>query len=461
MLPTAATSPIARSASGGLPSTIGMVGGHVLWPEYIGLCLTETLLGFAVACAALAASPSAAATHAPLLAASLAFASALVSAISGYYQPKMLLRSSNLLVGTAITTFGLGIVLMPLIGWVAPGALEKGSWSYLINALLLFTLALLAVRLGFSNLLRRGVFRRRIAVLRGGSEPVLVGPNGDLTFDFVPFDLQSAEISAADLRSARIWGVVAENAALQASLQDLQKECRQAGVHLLSAAELEECRFGRVDLHALPANWLATMEGSRENAATAALHRSFDVIAALALLLMTLPLLVVTALAIRLDSRGPVFYRQERVGRGGRVFTLFKFRSMVVDAEVGGKPRWATERDPRVTRVGRFIRLTRIDEIPQVLNVLRGDMAFVGPRPERPAFVEQLGQIIPHYHAREVVKPGITGWAQVNYPYGASVEDARMKLAYDLCYIRRRSLLLDGLIVLATIRVVVFQKGAR
>jgi lipopolysaccharide/colanic/teichoic acid biosynthesis glycosyltransferase len=143
------------------------------------------------------------------------------------------------------------------------------------------------------------------------------------------------------------------------------------------------------------------------------------------------------------------------------VFTVFKFRSMVVDAEVGGAQKWATKGDPRVTRVGRFIRLTRIDEIPQFFNVLRGDMAVVGPRPERPGFVEQLAREIPHYNDRSCVKPGITGWAQVNYPYGASVEDSRNKLAYDLYYIRRRSFFLDLLTLVATVRVVLFQEGAR
>jgi lipopolysaccharide/colanic/teichoic acid biosynthesis glycosyltransferase len=140
---------------------------------------------------------------------------------------------------------------------------------------------------------------------------------------------------------------------------------------------------------------------------------------------------------------------------------LYKLRSMVVDAEANGAPRWAAKRDPRVTRVGRFIRLTRLDEIPQVLNVLRGDMAICGPRPERPAFVEELRLAIPHYDDRALVKPGITGWAQVNYPYGASVEDARMKLAYDLYYVRRRSLFLDLLILFATVRVILLQEGAR
>jgi lipopolysaccharide/colanic/teichoic acid biosynthesis glycosyltransferase len=170
--------------------------------------------------------------------------------------------------------------------------------------------------------------------------------------------------------------------------------------------------------------------------------------------------MLLTALAIRLDSPGPILYRQERVGLGGGTFTVLKFRSMRTDAEARG-PVWAAQRDPRVTRVGSFIRLTRIDELPQLLNVLRGEMSFIGPRPERPHFVEQLEQALPFYRDRALVKPGLTGWAQVNYPYGASVEDARAKLSYDLYYVKHRSLLLDLMILLATVRVVLFQRGAR
>lgn len=192
-----------------------------------------------------------------------------------------------------------------------------------------------------------------------------------------------------------------------------------------------------------------------------AAHRMLDVAGALALLLVTLPLLLLVAMAIRLESRGPVIYRQERVGRGGRSFWLLKFRSMRSDAEADGVARWAAERDPRVTRVGKVIRLTRIDEIPQVINVLRGEMALVGPRPERTVFVEQLRREIPDYDERHRVLPGITGWAQVNIPYGASVEDARAKLAYDLDYARRRSLRFDLVILAATVRVVLFRAGAR
>ena len=178
-------------------------------------------------------------------------------------------------------------------------------------------------------------------------------------------------------------------------------------------------------------------------------------------LLFTLPLCVLVAIAIKLDSPGPIFYRQERVGLNGGVFQLWKFRSMRADAERDGTPRWASTVDDRVTRVGRFIRLVRIDEIPQVINVLSGDMSFIGPRPERPFFVEQLRELLPNYDLRHRVRPGITGWAQVNYPYGASIEDASRKLAYDLFYLKKNDVLLDLAFLMQTVRVVLFAQGAR
>ena len=189
-------------------------------------------------------------------------------------------------------------------------------------------------------------------------------------------------------------------------------------------------------------------------------RRALDVIGSLLLLAFALPLLLLVAFLIKVDSTGPVLYRQSRVGLHGRIFTMLKFRSMRVDAEVAG-PCWATDRDPRMTRIGAFIRATRLDEVPQLLNVLRGDMSLVGPRPERPHFVQQLAAIIPRYNERTHVLPGITGWAQINYSYGASVEDARAKLAFDLFYINNRSLLLDLHILLKTIPVVLFRIGAR
>jgi exopolysaccharide biosynthesis polyprenyl glycosylphosphotransferase len=189
-------------------------------------------------------------------------------------------------------------------------------------------------------------------------------------------------------------------------------------------------------------------------------RRLRDVTGSLLLLFLTLPLCLLVACLIKLESRGPVMYRQERVGLHGKVFTLLKFRSMPVDAEAAG-PCWATERDPRITRVGAFIRAQRIDELPQLLNVLRGDMSLVGPRPERPCFTAQLARIIPRYDERAAVLPGLTGLAQVSYAYGASVRDARVKLDYDLRYITNRSLLLDLHILAATVRVVLFRIGAR
>ena len=173
---------------------------------------------------------------------------------------------------------------------------------------------------------------------------------------------------------------------------------------------------------------------------------------------MSLPIALVTAVLIKFDSHGPVLYRQERVGKNGAPFTVLKFRSMRTDAENAG-PVWASEQDDRTTRVGRIIRKLRIDEIPQFWNIIRGEMDFVGPRPERPHFVSQLAQEIPYYQQRHLIAPGLTGWAQIKYPYGASIEDARQKLQYDLYYIKNQSLILDAIILFETIKIIVFGRG--
>jgi lipopolysaccharide/colanic/teichoic acid biosynthesis glycosyltransferase len=198
----------------------------------------------------------------------------------------------------------------------------------------------------------------------------------------------------------------------------------------------------------------------RSVASAAALRRGRDVAGSLLLLVLMLPLMLLVACLIKLESRGPVLYRQDRVGLHGRVFTLLKLRSMYIDAEAGG-PCWAAQRDRRVTCIGGFIRACRIDELPQLVNVLRGEMSLIGPRPERPFFTEQLTQVIQQYDERTRVLPGITGWAQVSYPYGASVADAQAKLSYDLYYIYNRTMLLDLQILVATVRVVLLGVGAR
>jgi sugar transferase (PEP-CTERM system associated) len=191
------------------------------------------------------------------------------------------------------------------------------------------------------------------------------------------------------------------------------------------------------------------------------IKRASDLMLASVSLVLSLPVAILAAIAIKLDSPGPIFYRQDRVGRDERVFELLKFRSMITNAESEGRPQWASANDERVTRIGRVLRTLRVDEIPQVINVLKGDMSFIGPRPERPAFVQDLKQVIPFYHLRHYVLPGITGWAQVNYPYGASVEDAKRKLEYDLYYMVNASPLLDLRIILRTIRVLIFRTGSR
>ncbi|HEX8216260.1 MAG TPA: exopolysaccharide biosynthesis polyprenyl glycosylphosphotransferase, partial [Allosphingosinicella sp.] len=187
----------------------------------------------------------------------------------------------------------------------------------------------------------------------------------------------------------------------------------------------------------------------------------FDILVSTAILVATAPLVALTALAVKLESKGPAFFRQRRVGLYGVPFDILKLRSMREDAEVGGKAVWAQKDDPRVTRIGYYIRKLRIDELPQAWSVLKGDMSFVGPRPERPQFVADFEARLPYYAERHMVKPGITGWAQINYPYGASIDDARQKLEYDLYYAKNYSPLLDILILLQTLRVVLWPEGAR
>jgi sugar transferase (PEP-CTERM system associated) len=239
-------------------------------------------------------------------------------------------------------------------------------------------------------------------------------------------------------------------------------DARMEGMTITSYLSFWERETRRVNMNALDPSWLIYADGFHFGTATnLALKRFLDVAVSLLLLVLTLPLLLIAAVAVRLDSKGPIFYRQERVGAAGKPFDMYKFRTMRVDAESVGGPQWAALADPRVTRVGAFLRRTRIDELPQILNVLKGEMSFVGPRPERPYFVDHLAEQVPFYLERHRVRPGITGWAQINYPYGASIEDARAKLSYDLYYIKNFSFLFDLLIILSTAEVVLFHKTAR
>jgi len=239
--------------------------------------------------------------------------------------------------------------------------------------------------------------------------------------------------------------------------------CRMSGIEVCDVQAFIEREAGKLDIELLQPSWMVFSDGFVRSAVRSGTKRGFDVAASLGLLLVTWPFMLITALAILLESgfKGPVLYRQQRVGLDGRYFEVTKFRSMRTDAERDGKAVWASENDPRITRVGAVIRRIRIDELPQIFNVLRGDMSFVGPRPERPEFVRDLESRIPYYGHRHRIKPGITGWAQLCYPYGASLADAQEKLQYDLYYLKNHSLLLDLIILIQTVDVVLVGEGAR
>ena len=238
-------------------------------------------------------------------------------------------------------------------------------------------------------------------------------------------------------------------------------DCKLAGVRVFDVTTYFERMLGQIRIDYVNAGWLVFGDGFNQGVYRTTVKRIFDIVCSMVLILLASPVMLATALAIVMESKGPVFYRQERVGANGRVFKVNKFRSMRTDAEKDGKPVWAAAQDSRVTRVGNIIRRLRIDELPQLFNVLRGEMSLVGPRPERPYFVEQLTQEIPYYAVRHSIKPGVTGWAQVKYQYGSTVEDSQEKLQYDLYYVKNHSLFLDFVILFETIGVVLTGKGAR
>ena len=264
------------------------------------------------------------------------------------------------------------------------------------------------------------------------------------------------------VRAMSVDRVVVSLADARGSLpMDKLLEMRLDGVTFDHMATVYEEYTGKIAVENLRPSWLIFSSGFRKGRLLLASKRVLDLASAIIGVILALPLLILTALAVRLDSPGPILYRQQRVGQHGRLFNLFKFRSMRQDAEAKTGAVWCAEGDPRITRVGRFIRLTRLDEIPQLWNVLRGDMSLVGPRPERPEFVESLARDIPFYGQRHTVKPGLTGWAQVSYSYAGSVDGTMEKLQYDLFYIKNLSLPLDLFIMFCTAKIVLLGKGAR
>jgi exopolysaccharide biosynthesis polyprenyl glycosylphosphotransferase len=397
-----------------------------------------------------------------VLAALLTVAIGAIAVGTGLYRPDVCLERKRLLIATGLAG-GVIFALLLFIGAVPHNELaSRRNTLYMAEVIAAWFATMALIRVGYGLAIRRRSVTRRILIL-GESARVdalserLRSRRGRL-FDPVRHDGRS--VSWPMLRQQGIWRVVVASQPGEAVVESLM-DCKLRGMRILSAASFQENYLGRIDLDALSANSLLLGQDFSAGTLSAALKRLCDIGVAIGMIILLLPLMVITALAVKVDSPGPIFYRQQRVGQFGKTFTLFKFRSMTVDAEASGSPIWAQQQDPRVTRVGRFIRATRIDELPQLANVISGEMSLVGPRPERPHFVEQLARAIPFYRQRAYAKPGLTGWAQVNFPYGASVEDAREKLAYDLYYAKNRTFMLDAIILVSTIRVVLFREGAR
>ena len=351
-------------------------------------------------------------------------------------------------------------------------------------AVVTFTLCAFLARLVIDVMVRRHILRRRLLVVGAGQRAwdllLMLGREGSSLHDDVTLVCQTPEEvdpRLLDGRSERIlclpsFDIAAAAGDLGADIiivapderrgMDLQRllECKKAGFPVIQYLSFVEREIRRIDLKRMELGWLVYTDGFTFGALDRFLKRGFDLTVSAVVLLLTAPLVVGGMLAIRWEGPGPVLYQQERVTKDGRIFSISKLRTMRVNAESEGAV-WAMEKDNRITRVGNFLRRARIDELPQLMNILRGEMSFVGPRPERPMFVKELSEKIPLYNERHMVKAGLTGWAQINYPYGASIDDARSKLSYDLYYVKNFSILFDFVILLQTLRVVLWPSGAR
>jgi sugar transferase (PEP-CTERM system associated) len=372
----------------------------------------------------------------------------------------------------------LGVIFLSVVYFALPGYTLWRSNS--LYAMFFAFVLLVSVRAVLGRMIGTEAFKRRVLVLGVGQRAARLGRLGAeraTSFSVVGhIDMGDCEpVVKTAVPRAAIDDLATYAATLGANevvlaLEERRKampvadllHIRTLGVHVNEISTFLERETGRVDLRSINPSWLIFSDGFSSGRRLSSLaKRVFDIVAATLLLALTLPFILLGALAVKLESKGPAFYRQTRAGLYNAPFDIVKLRSMRQDAEVGGKAVWAEKDDPRITRVGRFIRKVRIDELPQLWTVLKGEMSFVGPRPERPEFVAELGKKIPFYAERHVVKPGITGWAQINYPYGASLDDARHKLEYDLYYAKNYTPFLDVVIILQTIRVVLFPDGAR
>ena len=411
----------------------------------------------------------------------LAFAAAIIFSMSamGMYQLDFNEGLRNPFFMKLLPSFLMGFLILTLVFYVAPD--------------LYFGRGVLALVFGISGL---GIFLARMAFFKSselrimetrilflGSGP-LAKECSDLARQsssyhrykitgFVPTPTEELCVPAANLLQSRegdtLLSIARQHNAeeIVVSVQNRRGgfpikellECKLQGLKVTDAATFFERETCQIRVDSLQPSWLVFGGGFDQSYVRSFMKRCFDLVCSMIILALTFPIMLAAALAVRLEDRGPVFYSQERVGKDGKVFHVHKFRSMRTDAEKSGKPQWAQQNDPRITRVGNFMRKTRIVELPQILNVFKGDMSFVGPRPERQYFVEQLIEVVPYYNVRHSVKPGITGWAQVRYGYGSSAEDALQKLQYDLYYVKNNSLFLDVLILIDTLKVVLFRSG--
>ena len=387
------------------------------------------------------------------------------------------LRSMRYACARLLVAISLGIIALSVIDFIAPGAT---FWrSTLLYAMGFAILLLITGRLLVSAFLGTSAFRRRVLVLGAGERAERLRKlaerpeSGFAIVSYLAMNEGQPVVEEAIPRAAiHDIGRFVENLGVSELVLALEERrnslplkdllrVKTRGVHINEFSSFLERETGRVDLDTVNPSWLIFSDGfSSGRMVSSAAKRTFDIVASGLLLILTLPVIALFALLVKLDSKGPAFFRQTRVGLFGQPFDVIKLRSMTADAEKDGQ-KWAEKNDVRVTRIGKFIRKVRIDELPQTWSVLKGEMSFVGPRPEVPKFVADLDDKLPYYAERHMVKPGITGWAQINYPYGASIEDSRHKLEYDLYYAKNYTPFLDLLILLQTLRVVLWSEGAR
>ncbi|MGN6271310.1 MAG: TIGR03013 family XrtA/PEP-CTERM system glycosyltransferase [Sphingomonas sp.] len=442
----------------------------------IVLLLTAAELGWTIRAGQIGMAVEPMATRVPQLA-SFAVCLELAMIAVGVYGADAL-RSLRIAGARLLIAISLGTIFLSLVFFLVP---PLTFWrSNLLYAMGLSIVLLMGLRILLGKTLGSQVFKRRIVVLGAGPraarlKALAASPSAAfVVVGYVSMNEGNRVIPEAIARDA-IYNLADHVVLLNASevvlaleerrnalpLKDLLR-IKTTGVHVNEISTFLERETGRVDLDSVNPSWLIFSDGfSSSRMLSSLFKRLFDIAASVTLLTLTLPLILLTAILVKLESKGPAFYRQRRVGLYNQGFDIIKLRSMRQDAEAAGKAVWAEKDDPRITRVGRVIRKLRIDELPQTWSVLKGEMSFVGPRPERPQFVDDLEQQLPYYAERHMVKPGITGWAQINYPYGASIEDSRQKLEYDLYYAKNYSPFLDLLILLQTIRVVLFPAGAR